>query len=158
MHIMRLITFTSVVMGVWLVLFYGSACAKALPIVCVQAQCFGVEIVSKPEEMARGLQGRAGLEKNQGMLFVFSADDYHRFWMKDMKFTLDILWIDRGRQVVAVGQNLPPCAADPCPVYVPPQKALYVLEIPAGSAALQGIKTGGVCVFKNIPRHYSAPR
>ena len=107
--------------------------------VCFQSDCINVEVVSRKEDTARGLSGRDSLALGQGMLFVFSGDGIYNFWMKGMKFPLDIIWIGYDGQVKDVMANLPACAADPCPVYVPSEKARYVLEIPAGFAAAHGI-------------------
>ena len=132
----------------------SSAQTKVHPRVCVQESCVDVEIVSKPEDMTRGLQGRTGLGSGRGMLFAFSADARYKFWMKDMKFALDIIWIDRTGRVVSVGPNLPACTADPCLVYTPSAQARYVLEIPASSAARYGFVEGAACAFKDLPKKF----
>ena len=124
---------------------------KAPVQVCVTDTCVNAKVVSTTADLERGLQGRAGLAKDQGMLFVFTKDGRHRFWMKDMKFALDILWLDRGAGIVAVGENLPPCTADPCQVYAPPRNARYVLEVNAGFSRAHGLKPGARLVIKNLP-------
>ena len=118
--------------------------------VCGTDVCVNLEIVSTQAALERGLQGREGLSKDQGMLFVFAKDDRYRFWMKDMKFALDILWLDRDAGIIAVGENLPPCKADPCPVYAPPQNAHYVLEVNAGFSRIHGLKPGVRMAMKNL--------
>ena len=123
---------------------------KAPVQVCGADVCVDVEIVSTKADLERGLQGRAGLAKDRGMLFVFIKDDRCRFWMKDMKFALDILWLDRDAGIVAVGENLPPCKAAPCPVYAPPQEARYVLEVNAGFSRAHGLKPGVRMAIKNL--------
>ena len=123
--------------------------SKALVRVCGADVCVNAEIVSTKAGLERGLQGRVGLNKDQGMLFVFAKDDRYRFWMKDMKFTLDILWLDSKGGIVAVGEDLPPCTADPCPVYAPPQDARYVLEVNAGFSRAHGLKPGTRLVINN---------
>ena len=115
---------------------------KAPARVCGADVCVNAEIVSTKADLERGLQGRAGLAKDHGMLFVFANDSRYRFWMKDMKFSLDILWLDSKGGIVAVGENLPPCAADPCAVYAPSQEARYVLEVEAGFSRAHGLKPG----------------
>src|SRR3989344_3404700 len=48
-------------------------------------------------EKTRGLSGRGGLGKNEGMLFLFDSLDRHAMWMKGMTFPIDILWIKNGK-------------------------------------------------------------
>ena len=116
--------------------------------VCAANACVDVEIVFKKADLERGLQGRQGLGSNRGMLFFFAADDRYRFWMKDMKFPIDIIWLDRQDRIVAIGENVPPCVADPCPVYGPPANARYVLEVSAGFSRAHAMKPGGHVIVK----------
>lgn len=101
-----------------------------------------VEIVTTPDAMARGLGGRAKLGKNEGMLFDFKHEGLHRFWMKDMQFDLDLIWLNEAGTVVYIAQNLKPCTPDACPLYIPTQTATYVLEVNAGFTAAHGIAPG----------------
>jgi len=105
------------------------------PQVCHNDNCVTVEVVSKDADLERGLMFRSSLGKDQGMLFVFASDDRYKFWMKNMHFNLDMLWISHDGHIVYVGQDIPACSADPCPVYDPGQNARYVLEINSGYAA-----------------------
>src|SRR6266705_3024888 len=58
-----------------------------------------LEVAKTAAAQAKGLGGRQGIANDQGMLFVFSKEDVECFWMKDMRFPLDIIWLD-GRQKV----------------------------------------------------------
>jgi hypothetical protein len=100
-----------------------------------------VEIASDPAEMAKGLSGRESLGENRGMLFVFAEPDQTAFWMKDMKFPLDIIWI-QGDEIVDIAANLPPLAGDYVSTYSPRVPANYVLEVNAGFTAEHGVKVG----------------
>ena len=121
----------------------------APPQVCLKDNCVAVEVVSKQEDMERGLMYRTSLDQNKGMLFVFTGDEIHQFWMKNMHFNLDILWISFDARIVYIGQNIPACTTDPCPVYTPDQKARYVLELNSGYTATHHWKLGDTLVFKN---------
>lgn len=66
-----------------------------------------VEIADTPYERERGLSGRADLEVN-GMLFAFEKPDYYSIWMKDMRFSIDVIWIDENLTVVDITKNLTP--------------------------------------------------
>src|SRR5574342_1034425 len=66
-----------------------------------------VELARTMDEKVRGLSGRQGLEPGQGMLFVYDRPQPISIWMKDMRFSLDILWIREGR-IVHIEKQAPP--------------------------------------------------
>ncbi len=88
-----------------------------------------VEVVIDPLEVNTGLMFRDELGKDKGMLFSYGYDDYHSMWMKNMKFPIDIIWIDYDNRIVEVTRDAKPCLWEPCAVYRPPKKARYVLEV-----------------------------
>lgn len=126
------------------------------PQVCAGEACVNIEIASSAADLRRGLQGRESLDASQGMLFVFPDDGLHRFWMKDVKFSIDMIWIGHDRRVVFVAPDVPACEADPCPKYGPNQMARYVLEVPSGFAARHNIKPGIELSFKDVPPEFIA--
>jgi len=85
---------------------------------------------SRPE-LEKGLSGIASLPANTGLWFVFDTSDYHGIWMKDMKFAIDIAWIDDQYRIVHTQHNVAPETYPT--VFRPPVPARYVLEVPAGS-------------------------
>lgn len=96
-----------------------------------------IEVADTPAEQEQGLSGRMSLDG--GMLFVFQSPDRYGFWMKDMAFPIDIVWMDAERRVIAVDANVSP---DSYPkTYYPPSDAMYVLELNAGQAEVLGIRT-----------------
>ena len=107
---------------------------------------FTVEVADKPELRYQGLSGRPALPAGTGMLFVFQREGTHTFWMKDMRFPLDMMWIDAACTVVHVTRNVPPPepgqALSDLPTYGPTTSVLYVLEINAGAAGLAGVRLG----------------
>ena len=127
-----------------LVSLFLTGCASAGERLCVREACFSVDVVRTDADRARGLMFRPALEAGRGMFFVFDAEAVYPFWMKNMLFAIDIIWLDKDRRVVHVAADVPPCIADPCPRYTPSAKASYVLEIPAGDAARYGIKPGDI--------------
>ncbi len=92
----------------------------------------------------KGLGGRASMAPNAGMLFVFPAPGRQCFWMKDMRFSLDIIWTDSDKRVVRVVQNLP--SASYPNVYCA-NGAQYVLELNAGQAGRAQVTDGMVLHF-----------
>jgi uncharacterized membrane protein (UPF0127 family) len=102
-------------------------------------------IAQTPEERSRGLSNREKLESGQGMLFIFDSQDVTpAFWMKDMRFAIDIIWINDER-VVQINQNVEPepgVADSNLKLYAPPGPIDYVLEVNAGTATEKGFKVG----------------
>jgi uncharacterized membrane protein (UPF0127 family) len=86
------------------------------------------EVVESPEKREKGLSEREGLAEGRGMLFVMSGTNFPRFWMKGMRFSIDIIWIDNGR-VIGFEKNISPKDSR---VFTSPAAAGYVLEVPAG--------------------------
>lgn len=92
------------------------------------------ELAVTAEERGRGLMFREKLLPDQAMLFVFEAEDYHSFWMKNTLVALDMVWLDKEKRIVHIERDVPPCKADPCPSYTPKRPGSYVLELKSGSA------------------------
>ncbi len=91
-----------------------------------------VEIADTAPKQERGLMFRESLPEDRGMLFVFTREGRYSFWMKDVRFPLDIIWFDENRRAVFFTTNLAPCNAFLCPLYTPDRDAKYVLEVKAG--------------------------
>ncbi|MDH4248539.1 MAG: DUF192 domain-containing protein [Deltaproteobacteria bacterium] len=113
--------------------------------VVISGKTLHLEIADTPELQARGLGGRKSLAPDQGMLFVYAERSRQRFWMLDMRFAIDIIWLDNGR-VVHIEHQVPPPApgttpAD-LPTYEPAADANLVLELAAGRAKSLGLKIG----------------
>ena len=79
-----------------------------------------------------GLGNRACMPDNQGMLFEFANADKYGFWMKDMRFAIDILWINANKKVISIQRDVDPSTYPS--TYYPSEPALYVLELPHGKA------------------------
>jgi uncharacterized membrane protein (UPF0127 family) len=85
---------------------------------------------------------RTTLAPDHSMLFVFSYQAPQAFWMKNTLIPLDILYFDTERRLVSMQLNVPPCKADPCPIYPSQAPARYVLELSAGTAHRIGAQAG----------------
>src|SRR5438128_6626577 len=106
-----------------------------IPLTLPSGKVLQTEVMVKNEDRAMGLMFRPSLPLDHGMLFIFAQPDFHGIWMKNCKFPIDIVWLDGEARVVQVAQRVPPCKAEPCPVYQPLQRASYVVELNAGQAA-----------------------
>ena len=96
-----------------------------------------VELALDP---AKGLSGRGSMNPGTGMLF--SMPNARDFWMKDMKFPLDIVWINDKREVVDITENIPVPNSSFMPLYSPRRLSTYALEINGGEAKALGINIG----------------
>jgi len=109
--------------------------------VAINDNVFETEVAFFPKETEKGLSQRDYLEENQGMLFIFLPSRKPVFWMKDMKFPLDVLWV-RGETIVEINENVPLFIEGKVTVIKPGQEIDKVMEIKAGSVSKYGIKTG----------------
>ena len=96
------------------------------------------EVVNTPEKLYQGLSHRRGLTAGRGMLFLMDTAGRQAFCMRDMLFSIDIIWIADGR-VAGVHQQLSPSDAG---VFISPVPVRLVLEVPGGFALSHGIKVG----------------
>lgn len=110
-----------------------------------------VEIANTPQERSKGLGGRESLASSSGMLFVFPKKDKYSFWMKEVKFSLDFIFIADAR-VVDIIQNVPTAKPgekdENLPIYQPKVEVDKVLEVPAGTVKALNIKEGDTANFK----------
>ena len=105
-----------------------------------------VEVAAEPESRALGLMFRDRLDPGAGMIFLFAADDELRFWMKNTRIPLDMIFLDASRKIVGISRDVPPCRFDPCPSYGPGPgiRSRYVLELAGGEAQKHNLKIGDV--------------
>jgi uncharacterized membrane protein (UPF0127 family) len=108
----------------------------------IGGRVFDAEAVRSSRAHKLGLGGRKDLCGECAMLFVFDTADRYAFWMKGMRFPLDIVWI-RGDRVVHVARNVPVL---PLESIVPPEPADRVLEVNAGMAS--GVRIGDVVEWR----------
>jgi uncharacterized membrane protein (UPF0127 family) len=108
-------------------------------------QIVSVEVVDTPAEREQGLSGRESLGRNQGMLFVFSEPSQYCLWMKDMKFSIDMIWFDKDKKVVHVQQNATPESYPES--FCSPVNAKYIVEVAAGSVQKWGVNPGDQAAF-----------
>ncbi len=99
-----------------------------------------VEIADTKIGQTQGLSGRANLDEDRGMLFVFEKSGPHYFWMKDMNFPIDIIWINEDLGVVFIEKNVNP---DTYPqTFGPNLNSKYVLEVVSGFSEKNNLKVG----------------
>ena len=107
-----------------------------------------VEVADTEKKRRIGLGKRPSLKKGWGMLFVFEKLKQHRFWMKDMQFPLDIIWLENHRIVHIIHNARPSNSKDEPELLTSPVPVNFVLEIAAGRAAKLRMKPGQRMKFK----------
>jgi len=109
-----------------------------------------VEVAETQKEKEQGLSMRESLPQDQGLLFLFDVPARYQFWMKDMKFSIDIIWIDSGQKVVDITENADPASYPQ--TFSPQLPAQYILETNAFFAKTRSIHIGDSVDFSKILR------
>jgi uncharacterized protein len=105
-----------------------------------------VDLAESPAAREQGLSGRTALGRKEGMLFIFPEPGTYGFWMKDMLFPIDIIWIDSNWRVIGTSPNLAP---ETFPEgFYPPSPAQYVLEVPSGFSTVEAVSIGSAVSLK----------
>ncbi|MCP6718773.1 MAG: DUF192 domain-containing protein [Patescibacteria group bacterium] len=142
----------SLFIGGWFVLqnkLNDLSSAKSLFPIKINDIRIEVELVETLEERTRGLSNIRKLSENQGMFFVFQEPKLYPFWMKDMRFSIDIIWISGDGKIVDIIKNIQP---DSFPqIFKPREPAQYVLEVNAGWTDKNNIDVGALVPLDNLP-------
>ena len=108
----------------------------------INSNTFWVQVVNNDRDRQLGLSGRYGMCAKCGMLFEFSEERDNRFWMKDMKFDLDMIFIDSNKQIVSIAKSV---KKESYPNIITSElPSQYVLELNAGEVDKLDIKLGDV--------------
>ena len=97
-----------------------------------------VDLALTPEAQAQGLSGRKNMKENEGMLFVFDYRDKYAFWMKDMNFPLDIIWLSDNLEIVYIKKDASPKSYPES--FSPTKDSKYVLEVNSGFSEKNNLK------------------
>lgn len=122
------------------------------PTISIGKHVFTVELAQTSEVRELGLGNRMSIADDAGMLFVFPQSDRHSIWMKDMLFSLDIIWLtpaetkEGALTVVDMRTEVLPNTYPE--TFLPKSDALYVLELSAGAARRAGIGPGSVLTIR----------
>ncbi len=107
---------------------------------------YKVILSDTPSKRVRGLSGMAELPKNTVMLFKMDKPEYTGIWMKDMKFPIDIVFLDESYTVVSYVDNVSPESYPT--VFYPEKLSLYVIEMDAGDRLKSGLDKGVKVYYK----------
>ncbi len=120
------------------------------PKALINNHTFELRVADSQKEREIGLSETKSLPQNQGMIFIFEKSDYHSFWMKNMKFPIDIIYINNDK-IVTIKDNVQLLKKDENPiVYAPTEPSDKVLEISAGLARAYKFKKGDKVKYENL--------
>ena len=137
----------AIVLVFFISIFYFSQKDSSVTIsgVKIAGQEIKVDLAITKVEHSRGLSGRAELQEDEGMLFVFDHPAQHPFWMKEMNFPIDIIWLSKDKKVVDIKKDARPELYPE--IYTPSQEAKYVLEVVSGFSEKHNLKVGDKVKF-----------
>jgi uncharacterized protein len=122
-----------------------------IPTVTIGNNSFKVSIAASGKDQEIGLSETNSIAANQGMIFLFKVPGYYSFWMKNMKFPIDILYINNDTIVTIINDaKAPKNSAESLTIYAPTQPADKVLEIQAGLSNKYHFKNGDKVKYENI--------
>jgi uncharacterized membrane protein (UPF0127 family) len=139
----------TIIICLWIVIGVTScihAEVRMIPLY-IGSEKFTVEIADTIEKQAIGLMFRKNVPDDFGMLFIYDVEDYHGYWMKNCLVHLDIIYLNKEKQVVDMYINVPPCKEEPCKTYVTRVPAQYVLELRGNRAKEINLKIGDSIFF-----------
>lgn len=128
----------------------GTELFSEKPKAIVQDKSFNLLIAKTDKEKQIGLSDTDSLSSDSAMLFTFEKADYYSFWMKNMKFPIDIIFI-KDNKIVTIYNNVEPATNNKeLAVYQPQEPADSVLEINAGLAEKYGFKKDMEIKYENL--------
>ncbi len=121
------------------------------PVASIRTHEFQLLIARSETDKQIGLSKHNSLPEDKAMVFIFEKPDYYRFWMKDMKFPIDIIFI-KDNKIVKIYENAPILkkSVTELPIYSPPEQIDKALEINAGLSKKLNFKIGDIVEFRNI--------
>lgn len=122
-----------------------------IPTAIIKNHNFKLLIAKNENDKQIGLSKYNTLDQDKAMLFVFEKSDYYRFWMKDMKFPIDIIFI-KDNKIVKIYKDSPilKVPINNLPIYSPPEPINRVLEINAGISQKFGFEIGDSVQINNL--------
>lgn len=122
----------------------------------IHNQKYNLTVAQSDHDKTVGLSGKKSLSPTSGMIFVFDSKGNYAFWMKDMKFAIDMIFLN-DTKVNTIYKNVQPPSPKEniasLPIYKPKGDINYVLELPAGSIDKTGLKVGDEITLQNVPKN-----
>ena len=116
-------------------------------VIRIQGRAFNAEVAANAAEFQKGLGGRPCIKSNQALVFAFTKPGQYPFWMKDMKFPLDFVWVGQDDKVAATLVDVKPSTYPKQFANSANHPAKYVIELPADSVKQLNIVLGTIVNF-----------
>lgn len=129
-----------ILIAVFLILYLSIRPSQS---VTIENKFFNVDVAKTQAQQEKGLAIYDSLPIDRGMIFPFNRPGYYTFWMKDMKFPIDIIYI-KNDNIVDIFSNVPPPTSptEQLPIIKPKSPSDTVLEINAGLSKKYNFKIG----------------
>lgn len=134
---------TLIILGGYL--FYKQVTDATFVTAKIGNETFKLELADTQASREQGLSERDGIAKNEGMLFDFKQDGRWRMWMIQMRFPIDIVWLNESKEVLYIKHNATP--AEFPETYDAKQDSRYVIEVPAGTFKRINVNVGDSISF-----------
>ena len=135
-----------------------NANTKSTTITLPRGEVLHTEVADTEVTRAQGLSDRESLCDDCAMLFVFPENGYYGFWMKDMKFNIDIVFLDQDKHIVNIYKNADkdsyhklltrnPSTSrmeNTSQIFKNTTSAMYVIELPAHASDVYRLEVGNV--------------
>lgn len=122
-------------------------------LITIASSTIFAQIANTEHKRSMGLSFTEKLDENAGMLFVFDEVGRKHFWMRDMYFDIDIIWLDENKQVIGFFERVSKDTYDKknpenSKIYHSPENTKFVLEVNAGTIEKKKIRVGDTLNFK----------
>jgi uncharacterized membrane protein (UPF0127 family) len=107
---------------------------------------FNARVAADEPSRVMGLSGVKEMKPNDALIMAFPSDDYWGIWMKEMFVPLDIVWLDKNKQVIYIVKDARPELGE-SKTFRPKDPARYVIEVPAGATTQNDVTVGETVVF-----------
>jgi hypothetical protein len=111
----------------------------------ISGKMIKVDLAITSEAQGRGLSGQKSLKEDEGMLFIFSKPNKNYFWMKEMNFPIDMIWIDDNFKVIYIKKDALPSSYPE--FFGPGVDNRYVFEVVGSFSEKNNLKVGDVVEF-----------
>ena len=137
----KFVLFAFGIVCIAILIFLLKSFSKRGPTATIKNHTFVIDVATTSEQKEIGLAKYAAIEQDKGMYFPFDHSDYYGFWMKNMKFPIDIIFL-QNKKIVTIFSDVKPQKNYAVYVYKPTRPANAVLEITAGLSKKYGFTLG----------------
>lgn len=125
-------------------LLYAYSKSNSSEVATIGKSQFALEVSDTEKKRVQGLSDRKELKPGTGMLFVYDNPGEQCIWMKNMQFSIDILWLDKDKRVVKQMHSVSPKTF---PKSFCQKDVSYVIELNEGDIRESGLRLGQRVVF-----------